>query len=285
MRAARLHGNAAVRDGAWAWACSGGNGPPSPTARAGTGLRPSRLAPCRTFPPRGALLRLPRALAASPPPAEGGKAGRLLPREAAAPASPLPGAGGPGTLWWGETLGREIRVRAVSSGAAGPGSSARPRDSAPGLLCLLPSRPQGGLSRPSRPPGPGPLAGPPARRRPRKDGARLGSPQAARGAQRPTASPVIVTSRALAECRAGDCQASLICSFCSHGRASAQQLRKHARTVASGFRSDSYAQLLGKDVPVLLDRSPVPGSPGGVGGTWLFSPYWSSVTSLEDKSL
>lgn len=75
MRAACLHGNAAVRAGAGA--CSGGNGPPSPTAWAGTGLRPSGLAPCRTFPLRGALLRLPRALAASPPPAEGGRAGRL----------------------------------------------------------------------------------------------------------------------------------------------------------------------------------------------------------------
>lgn len=158
----------------------------------------------------------------------------------------------------------------MSSGP-GPGPGTLP----PALLCLLPSRPQGGLSRPSRPPGPGPLAGPPARRRPRKDGARLGSPQAARGAQRPAASPVIVTSRALAACRASDCQASLISSFCSHGRVSAQQLRKRARTVASGFRSDSYAQLLGKDVPVLWDRSPVPGSPGGVGGTWLFSPHWS----------
>lgn len=98
MRAACLHGNAAVRAGA----CSGGNGPPSPTAWAGTGLRPSGLAPCRTFPLRGALLRLPRALAASPPPAEGGREGGqappALPREAAAPASPLPGVGGPGTL-------------------------------------------------------------------------------------------------------------------------------------------------------------------------------------------
>lgn len=245
------------------------------------------MPPVGLFPSAGLCSACPGP---SPLPLRRRRAGRL-PRSCRGRQRPWPprsrGQVGPVPCGGGKTLGREIRVRAVSSGWPGPGLGAAPGPGTlpPALLCLLPSRPQGGLSRPSRPPGPGLLAGPPARRRPRKDGARLGSPQAARGAQRPAAGPLIVTSRALAACRASDCQASLISSFCSHGRASAQQLRKRARTVASGFRSDSYAQLRGKDVLVLWDRSPVPGSPRGVGGTWLFLPHWSSVTSLEDKSL
>lgn len=118
MRVARFHGNAAGPGAAGDRDWAGGHGGPLP--RAGTGLRPSGHPPWDFLPPsRGALLP---ALAASPS-GEGGQA---------APASPLPAAGGPGNLrrggaWPGNPSG-------PSQGLARPPATGRAVSAAPSAL-------------------------------------------------------------------------------------------------------------------------------------------------------